>query len=79
MKNIYFSLFLLLAGCSSTGLNQNADAQSEADLQPTDLDRVHEGIPAPDFTLESKDNERIMLSGYRGKKNIVLVFYRGYW
>ena len=79
LKKVCLSLFLLLAVCSSTWLNQNADAQSEADLQPTDLDRVHEGIPAPDFTLESKDSEPITLSSYQGKKNVVLVFYRGYW
>ncbi|GBD33626.1 MAG: hypothetical protein KatS3mg081_1757 [Gemmatimonadales bacterium] len=46
---------------------------------PTDLDRVKVGAPAPDFTLESLDGRYITLSGFRGQKNVVLVFYRGYW
>lgn len=48
-------------------------------LSPTDLDRVKVGQPAPDFTLEDSDGKSITLSDYRGKKNIVLVFYRGHW
>ena len=50
-----------------------------AGLPPTDLDRVSVGSVAPDFTLESKDGKAVTLSDYRGKKNVVLVFYRGYW
>ncbi len=49
------------------------------ELSPTDLERVTVGTVAPDFTLESKDGMPITLSTYRGKKNIVLVFYRGHW
>ncbi len=50
-----------------------------AGLPPTDLERVSVGSLAPDFTLESKDGKPVTLSDYRGKKNVVLVFYRGYW
>jgi len=50
-----------------------------ANLAPTDLDRVKVGQPAPDFTLEDSDGKNITLSDYRGKKNVVLVFYRGHW
>ena len=49
------------------------------DLTPTDLDRVKIGQPAPDFTLENLDGRRISLADFRGKKNVVLVFYRGHW
>ncbi|MBI4540805.1 MAG: redoxin domain-containing protein [Gemmatimonadetes bacterium] len=49
------------------------------DLQPTDLERVRVGDPAPDFTLEALDGRRIALSDHRGKKVVVLVFYRGWW
>lgn len=73
------SLILLFAAYNSAGLNQQVNAGSDAGLQPTDLNRVVEGVQAPDFTLESADNEPITLSGYRDKKNVVLVFYRGYW
>jgi cytochrome oxidase Cu insertion factor (SCO1/SenC/PrrC family) len=50
-----------------------------ADLAPTDLDRVKVGQAAPDFTLENMDGKKISLSDFRGKKNVVLVFYRGHW
>src|SRR5215475_11778509 len=36
-------------------------------LQPGDL--------APDFTLPSTVNEKVTLSDYRGKKNVILLFY----
>lgn len=50
-----------------------------ANLKPTDLERVKLGDKAPDFTLENTDGKRISLSDFRGKKNVVLVFYRGHW
>lgn len=50
-----------------------------ATLKPTDLERVRIGEPAPDFTLENVDGKRVTLSDFRGKKNVVLVFYRGHW
>lgn len=46
---------------------------------PTDLERVKVGDLAPDFTLEALDGRRLTLSGYRDQKNVVLVFYRGFW
>lgn len=49
------------------------------DLPPTDLQRVSIGSVAPDFTLETRDGSLITLSDYRGKKNLVVVFYRGHW
>jgi cytochrome oxidase Cu insertion factor (SCO1/SenC/PrrC family) len=48
-------------------------------LSPTDLSRVTVGRPAPDFTLESKDGATVTLSSFRGRKDVVLVFYRGHW
>lgn len=33
------------------------------------------GDKAPDFTLLSDDWKEVKLSDYRGKKNVVLVFY----
>ena len=49
------------------------------DLKPTDLDRVKVGDQAPDFTLENSDKQRISLSDFRGKKNVLLYFSRGHW
>ena len=48
-------------------------------LKPADLERVKVGDVAPDFALENMDGKRISLSEFRGKKNVVLVFYRGHW
>ena len=50
-----------------------------ANLAATDLDRVKVGQPAPDFNLEDSNGKNIALADYRGKKNVVLVFYRGHW
>ena len=47
-------------------------------LAPYDLERVQVGQPAPDFTLTAGNGGTASLSDYRGK-NVVLVFYRGYW
>lgn len=48
-------------------------------MPPADLNRLKVGDEAPDFTLEDQDAKPITLSSYRGKKTVVLVFYRGYW
>jgi cytochrome oxidase Cu insertion factor (SCO1/SenC/PrrC family) len=50
-----------------------------AGLPPTDLARVAVGSPAPEFSLESKDGATVTLSTFQGRKNVVLVFYRGHW
>jgi hypothetical protein len=49
------------------------------DLPGTDLERVQDGEPAPDFSLESYAGPVVTLSDFRGEKNVVLVFYRGHW
>jgi cytochrome oxidase Cu insertion factor (SCO1/SenC/PrrC family) len=48
-------------------------------LPVTDIDRVQVGQVAPDFRLVDEQGTIHQLSQYRGKKNIVLVVYRGYW
>lgn len=45
---------------------------------PSDLNRIQPGQAAPDFTLKTADGRSLSLSDFRGK-NVVLVFYRGYW
>jgi len=37
------------------------------------------GEPAPDFTLADASGRPVTLADYRGRKAVVLVFYRGYW
>jgi cytochrome oxidase Cu insertion factor (SCO1/SenC/PrrC family) len=66
-------LFALTGGL----LAQNGPKDG-ADLPPADLDRVQAGQSAPDFTLPNSAGGSFTLSALRGK-NVVLVFYRGYW
>ena len=50
-----------------------------AGLPPAELDRVQVGMVAPDFRLTDTTGVVHQLSGYRGRKNVVLVIYRGHW
>lgn len=36
---------------------------------------VDVGSEAPDFTLKNQDNQDVSLSSFRGKRNVLLVFY----
>lgn len=51
---------------------------AQTSLSPTNLNRVVPGMLAPDFELPSSAGGNLRLSSLRGK-NVVLVFYRGYW
>jgi cytochrome oxidase Cu insertion factor (SCO1/SenC/PrrC family) len=75
-------VLLVLAVTACLGMTQAVSTLGPKDglgLPPADLDRVKAGSPAPDFTLESKDGYAVTLSDFRGKKNVILVFYRGHW
>jgi peroxiredoxin len=49
-------------------------------LKPVDsVLKVKVGDPAPNFTLPSLTEEKISLSQYRGKKNVVLSFVPAAW
>ncbi len=41
--------------------------------------RVHVGQEAPDFALQAPDGSRHRLSDLRGRKTVVLIFFRGVW
>ena len=49
------------------------------DLPPIDVDRVRVGAMAPDFVLAEYGGDTFTLSSLRGSRNVVLVFYRGWW
>jgi hypothetical protein len=49
------------------------------DLSGLDTGRVAVGDVAPDFSLTTYAGPVTTLSDYRGEKNVILVFYRGYW
>jgi cytochrome oxidase Cu insertion factor (SCO1/SenC/PrrC family) len=40
---------------------------------------VGAGDVAPDFTLPDQDGRKHALSAERGKRPVVLIFYRGHW
>ena len=69
------SVLLISAGCVAAPLGP----KDGRDLPPADLNRVQVGQPAPDFTLETADGPQVTLSDFRGRKRVVLVFYRGQW
>jgi cytochrome oxidase Cu insertion factor (SCO1/SenC/PrrC family) len=73
---LIFALVLLF---NHQPISAQTGAGDGAKQAPTDLDRVKVGQPAPDFTLEDSDGKNISLADYRGKKSVVLVFYRGHW
>ncbi|MBI2688525.1 MAG: redoxin domain-containing protein [Acidobacteria bacterium] len=50
----------------------------QASLPPSDLDRVAVGAKPPSFELPAADGRPVSLASFLGK-NVVLVFYRGYW
>ena len=74
-------LALLLVVCGTpTWASAGALGPKDGDgLMPTDLERVKVGDPAPDFTLEDENGKLVTLSQFRGKKYVILVFYRGHW
>lgn len=66
-------------GDSSRGDGVTLGPVDGRDLPGTDLDRVQVGDVAPDFSLVSLAGPVVTLSSFRGERNVVLVFYRGYW
>ena len=69
----------LVAPSAATAQRPTLGPKDGATMPPLDTGRVALGSVAPDFTLETKDGGTITLSQFRGKKNVVLVFYRGHW
>jgi len=77
---VLMGLFLLCSGvgAQSSGLAKNI--YSLGKLKPFDSElKVRAGEMAPDFTLSAVSGEKITLSQYRGKKNVVLSFVPAAW
>ncbi len=75
---MFFSLAVLALPVLASAQTQ-LGPKDGANLTAADLNRIKIGEAAPDFTLEDQDGKPVTLSEYRGKKTVVLVFYRGYW
>ena len=71
MLNGHLKSLLLLAAAAL------AFAASAA--EPGRAKPVAVGETAPDFTLTDQSGRSHSLSAERGKRPVVLVFYRGYW
>ena len=73
----YLAVLLLAAGTLVSSPLMAADPSGAAAAKRgTPVDR---GDIAPDFTLVDQDGRKHTLSAERGKRLVVLVFYRGYW
>jgi cytochrome oxidase Cu insertion factor (SCO1/SenC/PrrC family) len=72
-------VFTLLLVFNQAAVSAQTGSKDEIKQPATDLDRMKVGQPAPDFTLEDSDGKSVSLADYRGKKNVVLIFYRGHW
>ena len=79
MRTQFLLAAALAIGLGSTTVLAQLGPKDGPDLAATDLNRIKVGQPAPDFSLENADGNVITLSDFRGKKTVVLVFYRGYW
>jgi len=71
MKNVInFFLFLFTACMLLTGGVSHGQVRDKP---------VGAGEVAPDFTLVDQNGQKHSLSAERGKRPVVLIFYRGHW
>jgi len=75
-----FLSFILLVALSVMACAQQppaAPANKAQSAPPPVAPKTHLkiGDPAPDFTLSNTKGEKVKLSDFRGKKNVVLAFY----
>ena len=74
---VALSLFCLTCQRSPQPANAPAGAQANsASQQPTaPQTQLKVGDRAPDFELTDTEGQKVRLSDFRGKKNVVLAFY----
>jgi cytochrome oxidase Cu insertion factor (SCO1/SenC/PrrC family) len=80
MSRKFLSFVLLVAlsvmACAQQSKPPAAPAQAAQNAPPA-APKTHlkVGDPAPDFTLSNTKGEKVKLSDFKGKKNVVLAFY----
>ncbi len=74
-QTIFAVIAILLSALSGIDMGPSReDTQAKAPLK-----RVQVGEVAPDFTLRTPDGSSRRLSELRGRKTLVLIFFRGTW
>ncbi len=72
-----FLATLALTACGPTVQPTTAPAETEPPAAATDT--VPSAKLAPAFQLPNAAGEMVSLASYADSKNVVLVFYRGFW
>ena len=67
-------LILILSGISCTSNSDNGKTTSQ-DKQTSTAGTVKVGDTAPDFEMRNQEQLNVSLSEFKGKKNVVVVFY----
>ena len=78
---LFFALLILVCN-HAFGLSEafKENIYNPGKLKPIDSRlKVKVGDPAPDFSLPSVSGEKVTLSQYRGKKNVVISFVPAAW
>ena len=71
-------LAAVIVGCSNKSVSQEA-LESEAGYSDVAGVKMAVGQPAPDFSLPDQRGNRHTLSSFKGRSNVMLLFYRGSW
>jgi hypothetical protein len=78
-SGIWLALASTLAACGADDAQVALGPRDGLGLPPADTGRVQVGALAPDFSLEAYRGDVVTLSDLRGRRDVVLVFYRGHW
>ena len=76
-----------LAACGDASAGSTPDAPPQitatpaaaSGVAPAAAQRTPAANAAPGFRLSNAAGETVTLDSYAGRKNVVLVFYRGFW
>ena len=63
------------AGANSANSSTGAQANSAAQQPSAPQTQLKVGDRAPDFELTDTEGQKVRLSDFKGKKNVVLAFY----
>jgi cytochrome oxidase Cu insertion factor (SCO1/SenC/PrrC family) len=76
-KFLSFMLLLALSVAACAQQQTQPAPKTQAATAPPAAPKTHlkVGDPAPDFTLSNTKGEKVKLSDFKGKKNVVLAFY----